>query len=303
MDYQPLPLQRLLDVEAIVSVHYFQFARGYVFAGEQHDFWELVYLDRGAVELGADERRFVLGPSEIAFHAPNEFHSIWAGADRPPDLIVVSFVCRSPAMERFRRARLPADDETKALLATIVREARRAFANRPEDHYLTLERRADAATGAEQLLACALTTLLLRLLRQLERAGAPASAGDAADVRPKALAGRQEYQLGLLAQMEHSLGQRLHERLTLPQLARRFGMSPSALQQLVRRQHQLGVMEWVGRLRHEAAKRLIREGYLTMTEIAARCGYSSVHYFSRRFAQLEGSTPTEYARSVRRLTE
>ena len=303
MEYRPIALRKLLEVEAVVSVHYFQFARGYVFPGEKHDFWELVYLDKGTVELGADDRRFVLGQSEIAFHEPNEFHSIWAGADKPPDIVVISFVCRSPAMARFRQARLPASDEAKALLATIVREARQAFADDPTEQYLALRRRNDGLAGAEQLIECALSSLLILLLRQMETA-APAGEDCAPrDIRPKSPTGRQEYQRGVLTQMEHYLQQNLQEHITLPELARQFRMSQSALKQLVRGLRQCGVTDWIGALRHENAKRLIREGYLNMTEIAAHCGYSSVHYFSRRFTLREGKTPTEYARSVQRLAE
>ena len=40
-----------------------------------------------------------------------------------------------------------------------------------------------------------------------------------------------------------------------------------------------------------------------MREIAARCGFQSVHYFSRRFRQLTHMSPSEYARSVRMLLE
>ncbi|MFN0220737.1 MULTISPECIES: AraC family ligand binding domain-containing protein [Paenibacillus] len=30
-----------------MSFHYFEYAQGFVFSGEQHDFWELLYVTRG----------------------------------------------------------------------------------------------------------------------------------------------------------------------------------------------------------------------------------------------------------------
>ena len=53
----------------------------------------------------------------------------------------------------------------------------------------------------------------------------------------------------------------------------------------------------------QAARRMIREGRLNFTQIAARLGFQSPHYFSRRFRQATGMSPSEYARSVKMLSE
>ena len=42
---------------------------------------------------------------------------------------------------------------------------------------------------------------------------------------------------------------------------------------------------------------------LSMPQIAARLGFQSVHYFSRRFRQATGMSPSEYERSVKMLSE
>ncbi len=53
----------------------------------------------------------------------------------------------------------------------------------------------------------------------------------------------------------------------------------------------------------DTAKQLIRDNHLNFTEISDRLGYTSVHYFSRQFKKLTGMTPSEYATSIRRLSE
>ena len=63
------------------------------------------------------------------------------------------------------------------------------------------------------------------------------------------------------------------------------------------------MLDHFSRMKMDAARRLIREGQLNITEISSRLGFSSVHYFSRRFKKLTGMTPTEYARSVKMLME
>ena len=49
----------------------------------------------------------------------------------------------------------------------------------------------------------------------------------------------------------------------------------------------------------EESKKLIREGKMNFTQIAAQLQYSTVHHFSRQFKEKFGLTPTEYARAIR----
>ena len=53
--YIATELRKVIDVQSIVTVHYFEYAKNYVFEGERHDFWELLYVDKGEVEVMADE--------------------------------------------------------------------------------------------------------------------------------------------------------------------------------------------------------------------------------------------------------
>ena len=64
-----------------------------------------------------------------------------------------------------------------------------------------------------------------------------------------------------------------------------------------------GVMAYFIQLKIQAARRMIREGRLNFTQIAAGLGFQSVHYFSRRFRLSTGMSPSEYARSVKMLSE
>ena len=57
-------------------------------------------------------------------------------------------------------------------------------------------------------------------------------------------------------------------------------------------------MEYFCRLKIEAAKRLIRQGGQNFTEIAHALGFSTIHYFSRRFKAITGMTPSGYASCV-----
>ena len=52
------------------------------FTGESHDFWELVYADKGDVTVFADDKSFVLEQGNVIFHKPNEWHNVRANGVR-----------------------------------------------------------------------------------------------------------------------------------------------------------------------------------------------------------------------------
>ena len=45
--FQPTPLDEVLRIDAIYTLHYFEYTRDYLFTGERHDFWEMAYVDKG----------------------------------------------------------------------------------------------------------------------------------------------------------------------------------------------------------------------------------------------------------------
>ena len=62
-------------------------------------------------------------------------------------------------------------------------------------------------------------------------------------------------------------------------------------------------MEFFNQMKIDTAKELIRSNRLNFTQIADRLGYASVHYFSRQFKKITHMTPSEYASSIRLLSE
>ena len=51
MGYVPTELVCPLRIQQVVSVHYFEYSSNYAFVGEQHDFWEFLYVDKGEVSV------------------------------------------------------------------------------------------------------------------------------------------------------------------------------------------------------------------------------------------------------------
>lgn len=290
MPFTPTVISRPVRVDRVVTVHYFEYSSSYYFEGEQHDFWEFVYVDKGEVDVLAGGRELRLGRGSLLIHPPGEFHALRATGSSAPNLVVASFFCEGDALARLGEGPYPMGEAERALIGGIVAEAERAFATPLDDPTTTaLERRSDAPLGAEQLVAAYMEELLIRLLR----AGAPEPRG-AGPMEPQS---RNE----VFLRVDAYLAERLSQTLTLDRICRDNLVGRSRLQQIFHAETGGGVMEYFGRRKIEAAKEMIRRDDGNFTEIANRLGYQSIYYFSRHFKKVTGMTPSEYASGVRAL--
>lgn len=290
MPYSPISLRRTLEISQLYTVHYFEYTSHYAFAGERHDFWEFLYVDKGSIRVVADDRKYDLSRGQIIFHAPGEFHALSANGVVAPNLVVVSFRCDAPAMESFRGCITALGAEERKLLSRILRESRSSFSTPLDDPTThSMCRREEALPfGSEQLLGAALEELLIRILRQGSAQPSP---------RPEPPKQLEERALQIMDYLER----RLDQPLTIAQICRDNLIGRAQLERIFREQTGGGVIDCFSRMKIEAACQMIREGSQNMTQIASRLGFSSVHYFSRRFKAIVGMAPTEYAVSVKML--
>ena len=127
MEFYRYPLSRLFDIPQIITIHYFEYGKDFMFEGESHDFWEFLCVDKGQVTVTADRNTHILQKGSIIFHKPGQFHSVATNGIIAPNLVVVSFVCNSPAMQFFEDKILHLGEPERCLLATVISEAGDAF--------------------------------------------------------------------------------------------------------------------------------------------------------------------------------
>ena len=84
MAYTAVELRRPIRIDRIITVHYFEYGPDYAFAGESHDFWEIVYVDKGEIIAQAGDVEHLLQKGQMLFHEPGEFHTLKAAGGRAP---------------------------------------------------------------------------------------------------------------------------------------------------------------------------------------------------------------------------
>ncbi len=272
----------VINVSSIVTIHYHEFGPAFIFTGETHDFWEMVYVDKGCVQIQTDAETLSLKQGELIFHAPNEFHSLRA-LDSAPNIFVISFHCASAAMARFVKYRTLLDRTLKAYLASIIREAESTYVIPKNDPDLKeLKQRKDALLGGEQLIKTYLEQFLIFLLRSMTNTTAPSFPQRETHADPLVDAIRQH----LLTHVE--------QNIRIEDLCRKFDYSRSYLSRRFQAQTGHTLAAYATQLKIGEAKRLIRETDLNFAQISTRLSFENPQYFSRVFKRITGMTPTEF---------
>ena len=65
MTYIKTKLKRSIDIDAIITLHYFEYMKNFEFKGESHNFWEFLYVDKGTIAVRADDT-WTLSKPEIS---------------------------------------------------------------------------------------------------------------------------------------------------------------------------------------------------------------------------------------------
>lgn len=291
MSYVKTTLKDEFTINNVVTIHYFEFAKDYVFEGEFHDFWEFVYVDKGEVEVMADDKGFKLKQGDMIFHKPNEFHNLWANGKVAPNLIVISFDCRSKSMKYFENKIISVGDTIKKLLANILKEAMEAFSN-PLNISVTqqLEKKDNSYFGCEQLIKIYLQQILIYLVRM----GTNISTEERLSSSVK-----ERWDEDMVNIVVNFLKTNINNNISFEDVCRFSNLGKTNLKMIFKEKTGTSVMEYYKSLKVHEAKNLIRETDLNFTQISETLGYTSIHYFSRHFKKVTGMTPSEYSYSVK----
>lgn len=295
MAYQSMHLDTDIRIGEIYTVHYFEYRHDFHFEGEKHNFWEFQCVDKGMAEVCTDDGPHVLNRGQAIFHKPGEFHNLTAVGMTAPNIVVVSFECTSPCMKFFEKRIVNISDTERRLMGMLIAEARRCIASPLDDPYLQhMEKRTDCMFGSQQLIRLYLEQILIYMIRRntLPQSAPPLTRF--VDLKSNSAT----YNKILFYLEEH-----IRDVLTIEDICHDNLIGRSQLQKLFREENQCGVIKLFSQMKIDLAKQLIRENQMNFTEISEFLGYSSIHYFSRQFKKLSGMTPTEYAVSIKALSE
>ncbi len=246
-----------------------------VFNGESHDFWELVTVLSGQVEIVEDDNCYVLGEGMMICHAPGEFHRIKSAGGTSPHFLVMTFRHEGTLPERLCDGVFSLDSE-------LVEEYLRIFYPVREFYLSSCAAIKHGAvppsvgqTECESVLR--LEHFLLRLSRM-----------DVSEGNRSMSVSAREYR-----HLVRIMRERVRENITLCELAKARHISESYAKKLFRTYAGEGFTCYYARLRISEIHRLFDLGE-TVSSVAETMNFSSGAYLSAFFKKHTGMTPSEY---------
>ncbi len=234
----------------------------FVFNGENHDFWEAVFVESGRVEVTEDENFYTLSEGNVIFHAPMEFHRIKSAEGSSPKVFVFSFKTAGDLPKAIRAGVFAVNPLQKKLFDALR-----------DSVYDYVHKESSAISGEK-------ATSLLKLFI-IEMAKAPITTDHTTSHSAR------EYQR-IISFMSKSV----LENLTLEDIASRTNISVSYMKILFKTYAGIGPKSYYNLLRVQKATELLSKG-ASVTEVSLAMNFSSASYFSVFFKRETGTPPSQ----------
>lgn len=296
MIYENISSNKQLNINQILFLHIYDYEEEHepTRAMRNGDFWELLYTEKGLVDISTPSCIYTLSKTELFFRRPSETLCIHMPTAIPAKLISIGFTCavsdtscataditsshaKSEALSEtsIPASVIPIGPSERRLLQQVITEAASCHCGAP------------FAAGQAAILY--LQLLLIMLIRN---ANADITLTPA--LRSQQLTNDEDLFRDIINYMEEHIA----DHLTIEQICRDNLIGRALLQKLFTEYTGCGIIDYFSLMKINTAKQLIRKGTLNFSQIAEQLGYNSIHYFSRQFKTITGTTPSEYAANL-----
>ena len=272
-----LPVKKLIKIDNLITAFTVTRKENFLFPGEVHDFWEMVYISKGTAGITAGGKVFECGAGNIIFHKPNEYHRIWTVGEEAIKFTVISFTSSSEYLEEnLSEAVVTLSYRGKNLieeLQSMIGESE-TLGNYVPDEFLEESNAVKLAQFGN------IAELLLYECASLEKNVAPKSRGDAKTFT------------AAVKLMNKYISQPVKSQ----QLADELHISLSQLKRIFKRYALTGIHEYYLAMKMERAKIMLAHGE-SVNKVATELGFLNQNYFSAVFKRETGLSPTQWVKS------
>lgn len=259
-----------LDISEIYTKFYQEKGTNYNFSGEKHSYWELTYVDKGELLTTIDGVSYHLKQGDLIFYAPMQFHTQSTFEKISSSYLTINFKMN------FNHA---------DLLCNKIFSLQR-------DSYFIVTRLIEELSNdnlySNDLSLCYLKELIIQMLRL-----------DNSHFHSKPTTNMQQtYENELLNDILLYIDDNIYEKISVSTLCDHFCISTSMLHSLFRKNMNNTAKNYINELKLSKSKELIRNSTHTLSEISEMLGFSSIHYFSKKFKSYFNISPTEYSKSI-----
>lgn len=286
--YLKTTLKNVITVNKIVTVQDYELDGKFSFPGESHDFWEMVYVDKGKLLFTCDKGEVVVKEGEVIFFKPNEFHKS-RSLDSSPNVLNISFECKSSAIKSLEDYHEKIDRTLVSFLISFLKECEATY-EMPKNLSLTkLVKKKNTLIGSEQLIRTYLEQFLILLLRSMTE-----------KQQFMMFPSKESMQHHLVAGVKAYVSERLTQNITVEGICKYFGYSKTYMSRIFHEQTGNTLGRYVNETKIHKAKELLRESSMNVSEVSEYLAYDNPQYFSRVFKKFCKINPTQFKKSLKR---
>ncbi len=278
MSYNEFKLNKILTVGSLYTAYDDIKRFDFEFAGEQHDFWELVYVASGTVGVTADNRVYELTAGQVIFHKPMEFHKIWSTGGTEPHVIIMSFDAKGTGMKNLENSIFLMPSGATNILFKIFEEIEILF-HRKSDSTLILKDNPDIYSL--NMLSLHMEMLLLKILKGRKQTVSEDN-HSGADIYRKII---------------ETMNENITQDLSISDFAKICNISESYLKKIFSKYSGCGAAKYFLRLKISRACTMLLNG-LSVAEISDYLSFGNQQYFSTVFKRETGYSPTSYKKRI-----
>lgn len=279
-------ITNVIDVKGLVALEYLDFEGKYKEYTEKHDFYELCYVERGAVSLLLEDREIQLSSGSVILISPNAKHTYSSREGNISRAFVTCFECQSHMLKFISDNEMRVQEGGRYCIEQIISEGSGTF-HTDTDGQLQVIRSANF--GGQQAIILQLEFLLIGLLRQKlseRKSGLVLLSGES-------------YYTDLVEVIVNYLRSNISRRLTLADICSHFNYSRSFLCRIFKEQKGIPLFAYFTEMKVEEACRLLGDTDYKIVEISEALGFSEPKYFGSVFRAQMGISPTEYREKMR----
>ena len=260
--YKLTPIQKMFSIKGYYTAIKFDWVNNYIFNGESHEFWEVVFVESGEVEVTENENVYVLGAGNIIFHAPSEFHRIKSSGSTNPKGFIFSFLTEGDLPDTLKSGVFSLDPSQISRFKSIS-EKIHAFLH------------TDSSPSLGQLSETALTEFIFKL-----------ASNQSISTSSKTQSAKEYHRLVSF------MSDHVFENLTLSDIATATNVSISYIKLLFNTYAGISPKSYFNQLRIKQATELLNSGS-TVSEVSYAMNFSSPNYFSSFYKKQTGISPSE----------
>lgn len=269
----PCNVVRSIEIKALYTAFDITFENNFSFAGEIHNFYEIICVLNGTIGITSDRSIYKVNEKNLVIHRPMEFHRIWSEDDSDPRIMVVSFDALFDIDIEETVISLSDDEfETYMQIFKKISESCNIVSRRIIG--IIPEKKISFQIAINELENFILTKVISGKENPTKKNDYSGCASKYYDI------------------MKY-LSDNIYSKLNINDIAKECGMSASSVKQIFHRYAGQGIMQYFRDLKSKEAMRLLNSG-LSVKETALKMGFSDQNYFSTFFKKATGKSPRQY---------